>query len=111
VPSMTPRTLVVAEPTDPVSAAPPRPAQADRFGAYRIRIVATRVFLALMVALVAVSRSAWLPRAPLVAPSLLTVGLGLVGACMVGRIWCSLYIAGYKDKRLLVEGPYSICRH
>ncbi|MDA1045724.1 MAG: isoprenylcysteine carboxylmethyltransferase family protein [Verrucomicrobia bacterium] len=34
---------------------------------------------------------------------LLTAGLG--------RIWCSIYIAGRKDKILCTDGPYSICRN
>jgi len=29
----------------------------------------------------------------------------------IGRIWCSLYIAGRKDQTLCTEGPYSLCRN
>lgn len=29
----------------------------------------------------------------------------------MGRLWCSIYIAGYKTDRLIKEGPYSICRN
>lgn len=29
----------------------------------------------------------------------------------LGRIWCSIYIAGRKNKVLCTEGPYSICRN
>lgn len=36
-------------------------------------------------------------------------------ACLIiaglGRIWCTLYIAGRKDRVLCVDGPYSICRN
>lgn len=35
--------------------------------------------------------------------------MATVGA--FGRIWCSLYIAGYKDKRLITQGPYGLCRN
>jgi protein-S-isoprenylcysteine O-methyltransferase Ste14 len=38
-------------------------------------------------------------------------GLILVGIATVGRLWCSLYISGRKSAELVVEGPYSICRH
>lgn len=29
----------------------------------------------------------------------------------MGRLWCSLYISGYKDAALVTTGPYSLCRH
>ena len=31
-------------------------------------------------------------------------------ACL-GRIWCSVFIAGHKDSELVTQGPYSLCRH
>ena len=41
---------------------------------------------------------------------------GLVGfACVVvaalGRLWTSLFIAGFKDTSLVQSGPYAACRH
>ena len=42
---------------------------------------------------------------------LFLVGLVLIAIASLGRIWCSLYIAGYKDKKLVVVGPYSMCRN
>jgi protein-S-isoprenylcysteine O-methyltransferase Ste14 len=42
---------------------------------------------------------------------LFLVGLVLVGAATVGRLWCSLYISGYKDSGLITTGPYSITRN
>ncbi|MCG8617241.1 MAG: isoprenylcysteine carboxylmethyltransferase family protein [Desulfobacterales bacterium] len=38
-------------------------------------------------------------------------GIVLVGAAALGRMWCSLYIAGYKDEKLITKGPYSLCRN
>ena len=35
----------------------------------------------------------------------------LVATAMLGRIWCSVFIAGRKDTRLVVDGPYALCRH
>ena len=35
----------------------------------------------------------------------------LVVIATFGRIWSSLYISGYKEDRIVVEGPYSIVRN
>ena len=29
----------------------------------------------------------------------------------MGRIWCSLYISGFKNAKLVIDGPYSLCRN
>jgi len=57
---------------------------------------------------------------PVVGPHQIGVGwsylVGVAGfvcvalACL-GRIWCSLFIAGHKDERLVTQGPYAYCRH
>ena len=40
----------------------------------------------------------------------ITALLLVVGA-VLGRIWCSVFIAGLKDQHLVTVGPYSVCRH
>ena len=57
---------------------------------------------------------------PVVGPKEVAVGwsylAGVAGficvalACL-GRIWCSLFIAGHKDEVLVISGPYAHCRH
>lgn len=42
---------------------------------------------------------------------LFLAGLLLVGLATVGRLWCSLYISGYKDAELITTGPYSVSRN
>lgn len=42
---------------------------------------------------------------------LFVAGLVLIGMAIAGRLWCSLYICGYKTKALIVTGPYSLCRN
>ena len=38
-------------------------------------------------------------------------GLACIACAALGRIWCSVFIAGYKDARLVRIGPYSVLRH
>ena len=39
------------------------------------------------------------------------VGLALIGVCIIGRAWCSLYIGGRKKAEIVDRGPYSISRN
>jgi protein-S-isoprenylcysteine O-methyltransferase Ste14 len=38
-------------------------------------------------------------------------GFVLVVLACLGRIWCSVFIAGHKDEFLVTSGPYAACRH
>ena len=38
-------------------------------------------------------------------------GLACIACAALGRIWCSVFIAGHKDARLVRDGPYSALRH
>ncbi|HYJ41010.1 MAG TPA: methyltransferase [Steroidobacteraceae bacterium] len=38
-------------------------------------------------------------------------GFIFVALACLGRIWCSLFIAGHKDEVLVTNGPYALCRH
>jgi protein-S-isoprenylcysteine O-methyltransferase Ste14 len=39
------------------------------------------------------------------------VGFVCVALACLGRIWCSVFIAGHKDEKLIASGPYALCRH
>jgi protein-S-isoprenylcysteine O-methyltransferase Ste14 len=39
------------------------------------------------------------------------VGFTCVAIACLGRIWCSMFIAGHKDEVLVTTGPYAYCRH
>lgn len=39
------------------------------------------------------------------------IGLILTGVGALGRVWASMYIYGYKTKKLINEGPYSVVRN
>jgi len=38
-------------------------------------------------------------------------GFICVALACLGRIWCSVFIAGHKDEQLITSGPYALCRH
>jgi protein-S-isoprenylcysteine O-methyltransferase Ste14 len=39
------------------------------------------------------------------------LGFACVAVACLGRVWCSLFIAGHKDEVLVTTGPYAHCRH
>ena len=39
------------------------------------------------------------------------LGLTLVIAAVLGRFWAILYIGGHKNRTVMRDGPYSVCRH
>ncbi|WP_419655920.1 nickel-cobalt-cadmium resistance protein [Desulfosarcina variabilis str. Montpellier] len=57
------------------------------------------------------TQSLWETKNEVLTVFLFFIGMILVGIASLGRMWCSLYIAGYKDDKLVVQGPYSICRN
>jgi len=50
-------------------------------------------------------------QATLLGKILFTIGGSLAAVGAFGRLWCSLYISGYKNNTLISEGPYSLCRN
>ncbi|MCZ7591279.1 MAG: isoprenylcysteine carboxylmethyltransferase family protein [Kiritimatiellae bacterium] len=48
---------------------------------------------------------------PMVEGLLFLTGCGFVALATVGRLWCSLYICGYKTNNLIAVGPYSLSRN
>ena len=82
---------------------------------YRPKILKARLpisvaFAASLVFLVVFSTSIWETH-PAVEVSLFVSACFLIGIASLGRVWCSLYIAGYKMNKLVIEGPYSMCRN
>ncbi len=75
------------------------------------RILLSRIAAGAVLVLYALSGSRWDLEAPIVAYLLFSFGLVLVAIGSLGRMWCSLYIAGYKNNRLVTEGPYSMTRN
>ena len=77
------------------------------FVANRIRM--SQLFMLLIAGVLAVSESQW--ERTFMDAVLFLGGAVLVGAATMGRLWCSLYIAGYKNGTLITVGPYSISRN
>jgi len=75
---------------------------------YRIKI--TQFLGAILLLLILFSHKN-LEDIPAIADIIFICGITLVGIGTIGRIWCALYISGYKDRILIQSGPYSICRH
>jgi protein-S-isoprenylcysteine O-methyltransferase Ste14 len=76
-----------------------------------IRIPATRGAVGLLIAGLLMTRSTWAEDAPVAAAALMAAGLLLTGVAAAGRLWCSIYIAGRKNRTLVMDGPYSMCRN
>jgi len=77
----------------------------------KLRILLSRIFVGFLSVLIFFSSSLWEDKAPFVTSVLFLFGTILIGISTLGRLWCSVYIAGYKTDRLIMEGPYSMCRN
>jgi len=73
------------------------------------RLRVTLLWYLALVCLAALTRSAPLP--PVITGVIDAVALLLVASAGLGRIWCSVFIAGRKDVELVTTGPYALCRH
>ncbi len=73
------------------------------------RILASRIFAVFFFAAVLETYS--VHEGTITSTVLFLGGLVLVGIATVGRLWCSVYISGYKDSQLIMSGPYSMCRN
>lgn len=77
----------------------------------KYRILLSRITAAFGVFFLCSTKSYWETSNELIALFLFFIGVVLVAIASLGRMWCSLYIAGYKDEKLITKGPYSICRN
>lgn len=78
----------------------------------RLRIRLHQIAFAGVLVLMLLADSRWNTGALEIVGSLLFfVGLCLVAAAVLGRLWCMLYIGGQKTSTLVTEGPYSLSRN
>jgi len=78
--------------------------------AFNSRIASTRILAALLFLLLLVSDHYW-SKDGFVDPAFESIGLFLIVVSALGRLWASMYIAGYKQGRLVTDGPYSMVRN
>ncbi|MFW0596892.1 methyltransferase family protein [Acinetobacter baumannii] len=77
----------------------------------RVRTVSSRVIGLILAIILALSFSKWHFQAAFIEHILWFFGWFFVGIGVMGRIWCSLYISGFKNAKLVTDGPYSLCRN
>lgn len=77
----------------------------------KLRIPITWIFAILLCCIILFSSSVWEDGTPFFSDLLFLIGTILVGMGTLGRLWCFLYIGGYKTKNLVTVGPYSISRN
>ena len=75
-----------------------------------LRIPLSRCFAVIIGLVIIFSTSKW-EEISLTSNILFLMGCILVGIAVLGRLWCSLYLAGYKDSILVTAGPYSMSRN
>ena len=77
----------------------------------RLRIALLRIFSAVVaLPLILFTRSAWADHDAVFAV-LHVSGVLLVVAGVLGRFWAILYIGASKNRGVMQDGPYSVCRH
>ena len=63
------------------------------------------------IALLLCTVEGWQNHQPIMELGLRWLGWVLLALGVIGRCWCGSYISGYKNDRLITEGPYSLCRN
>lgn len=77
----------------------------------RRRIGASRLFVLSLLILVLGTSPGWHKVSVAAAHTYALFGVLLAMAGALGRVWCSAYISGNKNWRLVTDGPYSLCRN
>ncbi|MEN6386068.1 MAG: isoprenylcysteine carboxylmethyltransferase family protein [Phycisphaerales bacterium] len=79
-------------------------------GSRKYRIFISKLFAVVLICLLMFSEGKW-ELNELYGGILFLVGVILIGFATVGRLWCAVFIAGYKNNTLVTTGPYSISRN
>jgi len=77
----------------------------------KLRVRSSQLFGYILLTIILFSTSAWENTVPIVGSIIFLVGVFLVAIASLGRLWCSLYVGGFKTDILITVGPYSCCRN
>lgn len=77
----------------------------------RHRIGLSRVLVLLLIGFLLFNGSYWDHSGNIIGDIAAVIGLAMISVASVGRLWCNLYIVGYKNRELLTTGPYSMSRN
>jgi protein-S-isoprenylcysteine O-methyltransferase Ste14 len=83
----------------------------SNFGVLKWRIPMTRILGVLLMSVIVFSESAWDIKSKMIGSLLFLFGCSLAAIGSLGRLWCSLYVSGYKKDKLIMTGPYSMTRN
>ena len=80
----------------------------------RKRILLSRIFIVSMIVTIIINDNFRVNTLNI--SDIQSLGLSIIGFILVtlggfGRLWASLYVEGFKTKRLITEGPYSMVRN
>ena len=75
-----------------------------------IRLVSSRALVLGAVAFACLTGGTWHTHSP-VSLAMESTAVGFLLAGCIGRIWCSVHIAGRKNAVVVAQGPYSVCRN
>ena len=76
----------------------------------RMRVPLSKTFGLILLVIILFSASRW-DNIPLAGDLFFLIGCVFAGIGSLGRLWCALYISGYKNNTLVTHGPYSILRN
>lgn len=75
-----------------------------------LRLVASRGLVLGAIAFACLGAGRWHTHSP-VSLAMESTSIGFLLAGCIGRIWCSVHIAGRKNAFVVAQGPYSVCRN
>jgi protein-S-isoprenylcysteine O-methyltransferase Ste14 len=79
-------------------------------GLIRRRGAHARFLVLALLPLIALTEAVWI-EGGLMRESLEWLGYLLIVTCVLGRAWCTAYIAGRKNRELVDRGPFSVVRN